>query len=159
MSTQKDEGTWQKPMARKCPNRGFPPHLSQSKGCTVSSLAHWHPRRAAEVSDGEEAILIFAPYFWNRAWQVVFIPSTFVKKRIWVGLWKGISLILRTQSHLNSPVQKFLSWTRKGSWLCFSLPWNLIQESPWNRVSVFQHENKTASSPPSRHLHSNDPSV
>lgn len=57
------------------------PHLSQSKGCAASSLAHWHPRSAMEVSDDEEAILIFAPYSWYRAWQVVFVPSTFVKKK------------------------------------------------------------------------------
>lgn len=100
MSTKKDEGTWQKPMARKCPNRGLPPHLSQSKGCATSSLAHWHPRSAVEASDGEEAYLIFALYSWNKAWQVVSVPSTFVKKRIWVGLWKGRSLILRALSHL-----------------------------------------------------------
>lgn len=100
MPTKKDDGTWQKPMARKCPNRGLPPHLSQSKGCATSSLAHQHLRSAVEVSDGEEAILIFALYSWNKAWQVVFVPSTFVKKRIWVGLWKRWSLILRAQSHL-----------------------------------------------------------
>lgn len=99
MSTKKGEGTWQKHTASKCPNRGFNPNLSQSKNCTSSNLASWYPEHAAEISDGEKAILIFVTYSWNRAWQVVFIPSIFIK-RIWIRLWKVRSLILMTRSHL-----------------------------------------------------------
>lgn len=99
MSIKKDEGTWQKHTGRKCPNIALKPHLSQSKGCASSSLAHWHHSGCCTDSDGEKAILVSATHSWNRAWQVMFIPSTFIK-RIWVRLWKGRSLILRAQSHL-----------------------------------------------------------